>query len=352
MRNSSFNPEPKDEMPAKKEAILACLWAQFNNQFPTEEDCLEEVYKRANDGGMLKCHHCGNKDIERDYGQRTFTCLSCKKTSWFTAGTFFHHMKLARAWLGAIWLMDHGQTISSLRFQKLAGIAYSSALNIFKKLTMVIESEMGEDAIAVSSSFFSPLVGKRSRETPARAHPLAEQEEIEAQVLDNSKEGQESADVGELAPGEKEVYDVLSGEPVHFDVLCQRTGKAASNLSSSLMMLELAGLAKRIAGDRYVRHNPKESEQFYAHAVQSSLRTEDRLEPTRTVSAIINFVRLNFHHIARKYLQNYLAAYWCHMDRRRWQLGALLQACLRFVHISDDEILDYVSPVMVKVVPC
>lgn len=353
MRNIPFSPGRKDEQSATNEAVLADLWMQFNTRFPTEEDCLEEVYRRANDAGSLKCHHCRNEDIERDYGQRIFRCKSCKRQSWFTAGTFFHHMKHARAWLGAIWLMEHGQGVSSLRFQKLAGIAYSSALNIFKKLTMVIESEMGEDALVVSSSFFSPLIGKRSRETPARACPMAEHEDIERQMLNNSQDAEGAIDlISELSGKEREVHDVLSAEAVHFDDLCRRTGMAAGQLSASLMILELEGLVKRMAGDRYVRQDRKHEDEFIAQAGRSSSGREETTELARTVRAVIDFVKQKFHRIARKYIQNYLAAHWCHSDRRRWSLGRLLQACLRFRRISYEEILGYVSPVMVKTVPC
>jgi len=352
MRNAFCSPEQNDELPATDGAVLAFLWAQFNAEFPRETDCLEEVYRRAAEWGIIKCHHCGNTDVERNYGDRVIKCRSCKKKSWLTAGTFFHRMKLARPWLAAIWLMEHGQSISSSKFQKLVGVAYSSAWNIFKKLTTVIQSQMGEDVLAVSSSHFSPVIGKRSRETPARAHPLAEEEAIEKQLVDDGAGVQELTDTGDLSEQERKVYNLLSAEPMQFDILCHRAGMPAGEMSATLMILELAGMATRLAGDRYVRYTPKQDGELRVPVIQSSYGTNTTFEETITVGTVIDFVRVNFHGISRKYLQNYLAAYWCHIDRAQWQLGALLRACLGFRHISDDEILDYVSPAIVKILPC
>ncbi|MBY0360063.1 MAG: DNA-processing protein DprA [Candidatus Obscuribacterales bacterium] len=56
----------------------------------------------------------------------------------------------------------------------------------------------------------------------------------------------------ELYGREKEVYELLSAEPIHFDVLCQKTGMAAGEMSATLTMLELAGVVNRLPGDWYV----------------------------------------------------------------------------------------------------
>jgi len=57
----------------------------------------------------------------------------------------------------------------------------------------------------------------------------------------------------ELFGREKDVHELLSNEPVHFDQLTEKTGMTAGELSSTLTMLELAGIAERLPGDWYVR---------------------------------------------------------------------------------------------------
>lgn len=57
----------------------------------------------------------------------------------------------------------------------------------------------------------------------------------------------------ELYGREREVHDLLSAEPIHFDVLCEKTGIPVGELSAALTMLELAGLVTRLAGDQFIR---------------------------------------------------------------------------------------------------
>jgi DNA processing protein len=65
----------------------------------------------------------------------------------------------------------------------------------------------------------------------------------------------EHVQVVELFGREKEIYELLSNEPLHFDVLCERTGIAPGELSASLTMLELAGVVNRQPGDWYARES-------------------------------------------------------------------------------------------------
>jgi DNA processing protein len=59
----------------------------------------------------------------------------------------------------------------------------------------------------------------------------------------------------ELYGREKELFEMLSAEPTHFDSLCERSGMAAGELSATLTMLELAGVVSRHPGDWYSRDN-------------------------------------------------------------------------------------------------
>jgi DNA processing protein len=61
--------------------------------------------------------------------------------------------------------------------------------------------------------------------------------------------------VVELFGREKEVFDRLTNEPTHFDVLCHETGMGAGELSATLTMLELAGIVVRHPGDWFARQD-------------------------------------------------------------------------------------------------
>ncbi len=57
----------------------------------------------------------------------------------------------------------------------------------------------------------------------------------------------------ELFGREKEVFDLVTSEPIHFDVLSQKLEMSAGELSATLTMLELAGIVERLPGDWYSR---------------------------------------------------------------------------------------------------
>jgi DNA processing protein len=57
--------------------------------------------------------------------------------------------------------------------------------------------------------------------------------------------------VVELYGREREVFDLMSSEPVHFDYLLEKTGMNTGELSATLTMLELAGVVARLPGDWY-----------------------------------------------------------------------------------------------------
>lgn len=57
--------------------------------------------------------------------------------------------------------------------------------------------------------------------------------------------------VVELFGREKEVFELMSAEPVHFDSLSEKTGMNTGELSATLTMLELGGVITRLPGDWY-----------------------------------------------------------------------------------------------------
>lgn len=396
MKNTPNNPEQPADMPEMdEETRLVCLLAEIDMRFPTDDDAVEEIYRMASEEGIVKCRYCGSLDLERDYGARASKCKSCNKESWFTSGTVFERMRTAKAWLTAIFLREHKVAISTSRFHRAVGVAQSTASNILTKISMVLQNHMGEDAQMAPSALFIDVVCKRSRETPARAHPIAEQEEIERdnrtkretsmssadlsfpkehctalaashdadaqsirwseyqpearEIMKTEVELDEAALIAEFSERDKRIYGFISTTPVHADVIVQELGIPVHQVSISLIMLELAGVVKRLAGDRYERSSLEKSQERISRFDNGGVFTTGLKE---TVLDFRNFVKIHFHGISRKYLQQYIAAYWCYVDRIRWHSGALLKACLRFRSISYEEILNYVSPILVKIMPC
>ena len=322
--------------------VIARVELRLNTRYSNDEDCNEALYKLC---GLLKCHYCQSTQLERVYGARTALCRSCGKNFWLTAGTFFHGMRSPRAWLAAIMLMEQRVTISALALQKLGRTAYATALAIHHKVWAVANSMMKEDCIEVSSSQFVPVICRRSRETPARQHPIAEQELIDSQCQDHPSDessvtSPEAVDDGR-SPEQMRIFENISEQPVSFESLRAITGIPPASISASLTMLELEGLVQRLPGDRYVRSPMLTKRDRVPLFPGGSAQESD------AVSTALDFVRLIFKGISRKYLQSYLAAHWCR-SRKNERSGWLFRACHRFGRVTYAKLISYVTPPVVK----
>lgn len=362
--------------PGDYEEQILSLWREFSSRFDTHDSCVNAVYEAACALGLVLCRYCGGCELAGNHGTRILRCLNCNRDTWFTAGTFFNRMRRPRAWLAAIWFMEHGIAISSSRLSKLAQISQSSALVILKKLAIVLEDHMDDGCSAVHSSLFADVICRRSRQTPASMHPRAEidilNSDLDSNIAESSESnfgetnndgslyqsaysGHVSSDYSQEANSsdnayegpevgglEKELYKLLSDEPISTEQLFNRVGVSISAVLASLVVLELEGFAVRLPGDRYVRSKSKKNCSLPLTNEDSRLR--------ESLSAVSTFIKDNFHGISRKCLQSYLAAYWCYMDKIRWYCGGLLNSCLQFRSVTGTEVLNYVSPAMVKMV--
>lgn len=376
--NNKYLPQALSARRFGDEEVIAVL-QKFDARFPTEKDCMEELLRRLSKERFIKCRYCGSRDFERQYGNRIIWCKHCRKKTWVTGGTFFHRMKTARPWLVAIWLMESGIVLSSSKFHKLVGTAQSSALHIFMKITTVVEGKMEERK--VPTRLLSQLFCKRSRETPARKHPISEQDEFEKEQKEKNNCAEEKFELSDdnevennvsvnMNEQEKAVYACLSSESVNVNILSEKAKIEIKEILVILTMLELSGAVLRIAGDRYIRasrvsvfrHGSEagESELCSGAGAVIGIKAEARRRgkfiekpitgrlKTRMAARCMKFIRHLFHGISRKYVQNYLAAYWCCMNRKKWRRGVLLKACIQFGRLDAFDIFDYVSPLLVK----
>lgn len=334
-----------------EDAPILALFEEFEDRYPSEDDCVEELYSCLIDGDAV-CRHCDSSATSRVPGRRVIDCLRCGRSTWFTAGTFFERIRSVRPWLLAIWILERGGALSASDLQRLSGVAYSSAHALLKKLSIVAACSMKGKSRLVSSSCFSAVFSRRSLETPARRHPIAEQEEIEVrQAKDQSQEryqdsGQcqgESIDsrISGIFGNEGMICGLLKGGPMNFDSISMNSGLDAGMLSASLTMLELDGVVRRIAGDVFE----------YVPVPQDLGRSGEysSVELERLIDRFDSFIRDIYKGISRKYLQCYLGLFWLWADRKFWRPGALLDLCTRYGELSARVIREYVTPLVVEV---
>jgi hypothetical protein len=150
-----------------------------------------------------------------------------------------------------------------------------------------------------------------------------------------------------LSPQERRVYELLSVQDLASDELIQRTGLPAGAVSATLVMLELAGLVERLPGDVYTRRNGTASE---SPPEQSPEIAELSTLGKEAVDAFNEMIRRVYSGVSRKLLQPYLAAFWCCTDRVRWSAEVLIGTCIRAGPLSYKDVLEYVSPPLVKLI--
>lgn len=343
--------------------LIDTVWQEFLLLLPTEQACVGLIYEHFPEN-LRQCRNCGGRHIRRDPGDRIGRCLNCKKHVLITARTFFHRVRKVRPWLAALWFFEHGVTVNSNQFAKLLGVAYSSARNIFLRITKIIENHLPADTVSVPGSLFTSVISKRSRLTPANEHPAAEEEDQSAptnggkpqdnqpnlvekpNLVEQPNLVDQSNVVGQPSVAdqpahrnevEKILLNIISETPTALEQLSQQAEMPIGNVCAALTMLEIDGVIKRLPFDRYVT------------AAKSAPVIQFSEDIMTAVTSALNFVSRKFHGVSRKCLQLYLAAYWCISDRTRWKHWVLLEACLNDPRDSYGSV-EYVSPPLLKVV--
>ncbi len=125
-------------------------------------------------------------------------------------------------------------------------------------ITARMSFEQSRDVFAFPGRIDSPTsIGTNHLIAKNMAHLIVSYEDVLRELnWVASPKLSDKVQVVELFGREKEIYELLAAEPLHFDVLCERTGIAPGELSASLTMLELAGVVSRQPGDWYSRENP------------------------------------------------------------------------------------------------
>lgn len=388
------------EITQAKRTALAESYSKFCVQYPTDADCEEALCRIAEQMGLANCRKCGSTEMRRSFGSRTIVCANCKRKRSIFSGTYFHGIRRAKPWLAAIWFKAEQSEASPLHFAELVGICYASAWALFQKLAWVAACNINF-ADCVVSALFSEMFCKRTRETPKKLHPRAEEgqgevgeqtssretshssseqpppkaECMDAQVRDDvsvdnrsgasqdvpddgsavsahegavtSDDDKDGISLQELISTEIDVCTFLSDVPIHFDELVYKTGLQPCELSATLMILELDSAVSRKPGDFYtLPRTPSAGQSDTAMSVRLDSLTE---KVKIRVKELINLIAKRYQRIGRKYLQLYLADSSYELDRERWGLNDFIQFCFETPRLRYADLLSYVTPQQVRI---
>jgi len=78
-------------------------------------------------------------------------------------------------------------------------------------------------------------------------------EELTGQLEFENNQSEPRIPEPELSADEKEIYQVLSDQPIHIDTLAQQIGKPPSTLLTTLLNLELRSVVEQLPGKQFVR---------------------------------------------------------------------------------------------------
>lgn len=121
-------------------------------------------------------------------------------------------------------------------------------------ITARLAFEQNREVFAIPGRIDSPTsIGSNGLIAKHMAQLVTSGEDVMNQLSWVKAKGREVTTVVELYGKEKDIYQIVSNEPKHFDVLCEELGIQPGELSATLTMLELAGLVARHPGDWYTR---------------------------------------------------------------------------------------------------
>ncbi len=125
--------KPKQSIPKE----LRYTVADFNDQFPDSDACLEFLKEERWPNGVTKCEKCGvERKHHRVTGCPAYACDYCGSMISPMAGTIFEKSPTPlRTWFYAMYLMGSTRCgISAKQIQRETGVTYKTAYRMFRQI--------------------------------------------------------------------------------------------------------------------------------------------------------------------------------------------------------------------------
>ena len=126
-------------------AELRYTFQQFDQDFPTDDACLENIKEQRFPGGIADCHK-GEKPRKhyRVRGRTAYACETCWNHIYPLAGTIFEKSSTAlRIWFHAMYLMGSTRCgISAKQIQRQTGVTYKTAWRMFHQIRKLMAEEI------------------------------------------------------------------------------------------------------------------------------------------------------------------------------------------------------------------
>lgn len=395
------SPQKGDKLREVLAAIAEVLKA-FCLLFPDEESCWSYYERKLRAANRVLCPKCQNTDLVETANFRVKRCQPCKKNIWIFANTSYEGKKKLRARYLAMWLMEHNIELSEHLFSQIADVCQSTGAHISKAILIPMEGLIMEEGFGIGSCHFDIHFVRRSVKTPRDQPPIAEElaqqkEETKDDSLDIFQQlPKPKAAVPEnldLSPVEQSILDLVKTHgTVQANFLASTLSLNTVEILTSLSLLEIMGQLKILPGGNIqiqkqdTPNKPPKQIHYPNHPLRAfkkggkpsgnfcqsgNCKQCQSKEKSKRLQAVADrfalFVKENHHGFSRKYLQLFLVA--CTFLKRKKvkdqvQLGkspqdrsqdttsskffSILDCCLSYGPIKRKDILDYVSPLIVR----
>jgi transposase len=118
----------------------------FDNEFPTDDACLEWIMNYRFPNGVF-CPKCQKVVKHHRVANRScYECDNCGNQVYPTANTIFHKSSTSlRTWFHAIFLMSNTRCgISAKQLQRETGVTYKTAWRMFKQIRSLLGEDVGK----------------------------------------------------------------------------------------------------------------------------------------------------------------------------------------------------------------
>lgn len=188
---------------------------QFEQEFPTEDSCLEYIVARRWPSGKVLCVRCGEERKHyRVTGRMAYACPACGNYVYPMAGTIFHKSTTSlRTWFLVIRLMASTRVgVSAKQIQRETGVTYKTAWRMMKQIRkLMADSGKLKGPVEMDESHFGGSDRNKPQHLRGKAKTTAlgiveRKGRVIARVLPDATKDSILPVVGEVLPPQTMIY--------------------------------------------------------------------------------------------------------------------------------------------------
>jgi len=173
----------------------------FNEQFPTDDACLEHLKEQRFPGGMAPCPKCREqRKLHRVHGRPVYACDECLTQISPMAGTIFEHSSTSlRLWYYAMYLMASTRCgISAKQIQRETGVTYKTAWRMFRQIRSLLsepDMQLEGEAVEMDETYVGGRRHRKYQSRRGRPSPMDTQKTCVVGVVERTGRGRVFATV-------------------------------------------------------------------------------------------------------------------------------------------------------------